>query len=103
VSSRAKSFIDRFLSFWLDLPLDTFDHFFEAKAEWDDDLQNIVASTRLKLRQVLFRILREAGILDTSDHIRPAYLSFRLTALIASRNLQELLYFPGLRAETGIS
>ena len=94
---------DRFLSFRLDLPLSAFDHFLDAKAEWDDDLGKLNPSTKLKLRQVLFRILREAGILDVSDHIRPAYLSFRLKTLIASHNPQELLYFPGLRPEKGVA
>lgn len=94
---------DRFLSFRLDLPLDAFDHFLDAKAEWDDDLAKLNLSTKLKLRQILFRILREAGILDAAQHIRPAYLSFRLKTLIASRNPQELLYFPGLRPEEGIA
>ena len=69
---------DRYLSFRIDLPLETFDHFFDAKAEWDNDLAALSPSTRLKLRQVLFRMLREAGILDASAHIRAAYLSFRL-------------------------
>ena len=94
---------DRFLSFRLDLPLETFDQFFDAKAEWDDDLAQIVGSTRLKLRQVLFRILREAGILDTGDRIVPSYLSLRLKSLIASRNPKELLYFPGLRPDEGVA
>ena len=94
---------DRYLSFRLDLPLETFDQFFDAKAEWDDDLAQIVGSTKLKLRQVLFRILREAGILDTGDRIVPSYLSLRLKSLIASRNPKELLYFPGLRPDEGVA
>lgn len=92
---------DRYLSFRLDLPLEAFDQFFDAKAEWNEEIASIAGVTRLKLRQVLFRILREAGILDTGGHIRPTFLSFRLKALIASRNPQELLYFPGLRPEEG--
>ena len=94
---------ERFLSFRHDLPIEAFDHFFDAKAEWDEGLAAISISTRLKLRQVLFRILREAGILDASGCIRAAYLSFQLKRLIESRNPQELLYFPGLRPEQGIA
>lgn len=88
---------ERFLSYRLDLPIDTFDHFLEAKAEWSSDLASISRSTRLKLRQVLFRMLREAGVIDTADKIRPAYVSSRLRALIASHDPADLQVFPGLR------
>lgn len=69
---------ERFLSYRLDLPLDAFDQFFDSKAEWSDELASISRSTRLKLRQVLFRMLREAGVIDTADKIRPAYVTPRL-------------------------
>lgn len=88
---------ERFLSYRLDLPIDTFDHFFDAKAEWNGNLASISLSTRLKLRQVLFRILREAGVIDTADKIRPAYVTPRLRALIESHNPADIQVFPGLR------
>ncbi len=90
---------ERYLSHRFDLPLGAFDHFFDAKAEWDDGLAGIRASTRLKLRQILFRILREAGIMDTTGRIRPAYLSARLKSLIMQHDPNDLLFFPGLRSE----
>jgi len=52
---------ERYLSFRLDLPLETFDSFLDAKAEWDDGLTGLSQTTRMKLRQILFRIMREAG------------------------------------------
>lgn len=88
---------ERFLSYRYDLPLDAYDHFFDAKAEWHPDLAKISASTRLKLRQILFRILREAGVIDRANNIRPAYLSSRVVALIEIHNPSDLLVFPGLR------
>lgn len=88
---------ERFLSYRLDLPLDAFDHFFDSKAEWSDELASISRSTRLKLRQVLFRMLREAGVIDTADKIRPAYVTPRLRALIESQNPADIQVFPGLR------
>jgi len=54
---------ERFLSFKLDLPLESFDVLFEAKAEWDEGLNGISATTRAKLRQVLFRMMREANVI----------------------------------------
>lgn len=88
---------ERFLSYRLDLPLDSFDHFFEAKAEWNAALLSISRSTRLKLRQVLFRMLREAGVIDGADNIRPAYITSSVRALIESENPADLYVFPGLR------
>lgn len=90
---------ERYLSFRLDLPLEAFDSFFDAKAEWDDGLTGLSQTTRLKLRQILFRIMREAGIIDKSGQIRQAYLSSRLKGLIYAKNPDEILYFPGLRKE----
>ena len=90
---------ERYLSFRLDLPLETFDSFLDAKAEWDDGLAGLSHTTRLKLRQILFRIMREAGIIDKSGQIRQAYLSSRLKSLIYAKNPDEILYFPGLRKE----
>lgn len=88
---------ERFLSYRYDLPLDAYDHFFDAKAEWHPELAKISTSTRLKLRQILFRILREAGVIDRANNIRPAYLSSRVVALIETHNPSDILVFPGLR------
>lgn len=92
---------DRFLSYHLDLPLETFDIFFDAKAEWHDELGRISASTRKKLRQVLFRIMRDAELITADNRIQKAYLSPRIQALIAGSDPKELELFPGLTA--GIS
>ena len=88
---------ERFLSYRYDLPLDAYDQFFDAKAEWHPELATISTSTRLKLRQILFRILREAGVIDGAGNIRPSYLSSRVVALIERHNPSDLQVFPGLR------
>jgi len=88
---------ERFLSYRYDLPLDAFDHFYDGKAEWHPELVTISPSTRRKLRQVLFRMLREAGVIDGASNIRPAYLSSRVVALIEGCDPGDLLIFPGLR------
>jgi len=90
---------DRYLSFQLDVPIESFDHFFEAKAEWSDELASISPSTQRKLRQVLFRIMREAHILTESNRMQKAYLSPTLRTLIAAENPSELSVFPGLMNE----
>jgi hypothetical protein len=87
---------ERYMSYRFELPFDIFDQFFESKAEWDSKLSGINILTRSKLRQVLFRILREAGIIDEFQNIRRAHLSARLHSLIEHDHPIELLLFPGL-------
>jgi hypothetical protein len=73
----------------------SFDILFEAKAEWDEGLEALSPSTRLKLRQILFRMMREAGILSNKNRIQVAILSPRLKAMIEDTNPAELAIFPG--------
>lgn len=86
---------ERYLSARLSLTYDDFDIFFEKKAEWNSDLSGLSVSTRAKLRQVLFRILREAGITAVDDTILMANISPRLENLIVKNAPAELHYFPG--------
>lgn len=87
---------DRYLAYQMDVPQETFDIFFEAKAEWHDELSGLSASTRSKVRQVLFRMMREAGILSRDNQILPAFLSPRVRVLIEENAPQDLDFFPGL-------
>ena len=87
---------ERFLSFQLDLPLESFDVLFAAKAEWDEGLAGISPTTRAKLRQVLFRMMREANVISNDNKILSAYVSPRLKAILAEKNPRDLVVFPGL-------
>lgn len=89
---------ERYLSLKLDLPLETFDTFFAAKAEWDEGLNKITPSTRSKLRQILFRMLREAGIISEDRRILSPDISARLRRMLEDRSPQDLLVFPGVTA-----
>ncbi|RWM08013.1 DUF1819 family protein [Mesorhizobium sp.] len=91
---------ERFLSFRVDLDYAAFDAFFEAKAEWNSELAAIRPSTRAKLRQVLFRIMREADIISPSDEIRRTLLTPRLQSLIAPA---ELRWLPGVDERAGVA
>lgn len=87
---------ERHLSYQMDLPLSSFDTALENKAEWDEGLASLSMSTRRKLRQVLFRIMREAGILSQDNRIQAAILSSQLRTLIRENKPGELAYFPGI-------
>ena len=90
---------DRYLSYQLDLPLESFDIFFEAKADWDDGLVAISISTRNKLRQILFRMMREASIISGDHRIQSTYLSNSLRTLIEVNAPDDLAVFPGIAAK----
>ena len=92
---------DRFLSFKLELPLESFDVLFEAKAEWDEGLNGISATTRAKLRQVLFRMMREANVITPESRILAAYVSPQLAAMLARNCPSDLDLFPGLSVNGG--
>ena len=90
---------ERYLSYQLDLPLESFDILFEAKAEWDEGLAGLSRSTRLKLRQIMFRMMREAGIISEDDRIQTAIISTRLKHMIEDHNPGELAIFPSVPVE----
>ena len=90
---------DRYLAYRLDMPLEVFDMFWDEKAEWHSELEDFSQSTRLKLRQVLYRMMREAGILSTEGILQTAYLTTRLKALIAGPRAADLAIFPGIQIE----
>lgn len=90
---------ERYLSYQFDLPLESFDILFEAKAEWDEGLAGLSRSTRLKLRQIMFRMMREAGIISEDDRIQTAIISTRLKHMIEDHNPGELAFFPSVPVE----
>jgi hypothetical protein len=92
---------ERFLSLQLNLPLDSFDTFFAAKAEWNDGLAGISPTTRSKLRQVLYRIMREAGVITQDSQIVAGHISPRLKALVEEHSPPDLLLFTGMHRQGG--
>jgi hypothetical protein len=85
---------ERFITLKPDLTHEDFDSFFNRKSEWHSELDKISTTTRHKLRQVLFRILREANLLIAYNTINSVMLSPRLLALIAENNRHDIVYFP---------
>jgi triphosphoribosyl-dephospho-CoA synthetase len=85
---------ERFLTLRYDLGYEDFDAFFNAKMEWHEELEKVATTTRNKLRQVLFRMLREAEILNSDNSIIPATLSPRLINVLCGHASQDLYLFP---------
>lgn len=87
---------ERYLSYQYELPPENFDILLDAKAEWHEGLASLRPSTRLKLRQVLFRMMREAGVISADGKIQAALLSSRLKGMIERHNRGDLAVFPGV-------
>ena len=85
---------ERFLSLKADLNPVEFDTFYNRKSEWHQELDKIQPSTRGKLRQVLFKTLKEANLLTEKNVINAAMLSPELKALFNSANEQEFMVLP---------
>lgn len=71
-----------------------FDAFWSRKALWHVELDQIAESTQKKLKQNLFRMMREADLIGDSLQIQPALLSPALAQLLAKRGKEELLIYP---------
>lgn len=86
---------ERYQSWRLDLGHEVFDRFLAEKAESDSGLAELSPSTCAKLRQVLFRILREASLISIDGRIQPIWFSGRMKRLIEDSNPADLRVFPG--------
>ncbi|HAT6348318.1 DUF1819 family protein [Legionella pneumophila serogroup 1] len=85
---------ERFITLKTDLTHEDFNTFLNRKSEWHSELDEIASSTKYKLRQILFKILREAELLTSKNIINGAILSPRLLDFLHRGNPREVLYFP---------
>lgn len=75
------------------IQLKDFDAFVHRLAETHEELQSIAESTKKKLRQVLFRMLKEAELVE-GNTISPVLLTPRITHVIRAGNPEEIAIFP---------
>jgi len=71
-----------------------YDAFFNRKADWHDELDRLRETTKTKIRTVLFRMLREAGLISKDHVIIPTVLSSRMVELLAPDSPASLHIFP---------
>ena len=70
-----------------------FDVFYNNKAIWHEELDQITESTRLKLRNNLFRMMKEAQLITADNFIQPAVLTPSLISSFAEHDSALLLVF----------
>ena len=85
---------EKFLSLGLEVSFEDYDAFFNSKAEWHDELENLTEKTKNKARQVVFKILREAELLSKNNIIIPGILAPRVFDSICNDDPQKLSIFP---------
>ncbi len=90
---------ERYITLKTDLSYEDFDSFFNKKSEWHPELDEIRPDTRIKLRQILFKILREAELLSTNNMINAAMLSPRILRSITDGNRRDILFFPAFESD----
>lgn len=77
---------EKFLLMDYSLAEDDYTIFFDTKAEWHGDLEELKDSTKKKLKQVLFRMLREAEITSEMNIILPSILTRRVARVLLADN-----------------
>lgn len=77
-----------------ELQYEDFDYFFNKKADLICQLDEISPTTRDKLRQVLFRMMREADLLTPGNTIQPAMFTPHLIEVVSNHAEKDLQCFP---------
>ena len=85
---------ERFLSLQHSLTHEQYDIFFNSKADWHDEPGKIAPSTKTKLRSNLFKMLKEADLLDGENMIIPAMLTPIIITTLMKHSPAELAVFP---------
>jgi hypothetical protein len=85
---------DRFLKLAGTLTYEHYDSFYRGKAIWREELDEVTDRSYQKLRQVLFKMMVEAGLLTKQGHIEPALLSARVADCLNKRTPSDVRFFP---------
>ena len=94
---------ERFLLMRPALTHGDFDDFVAAKALWHEELADLKPSTLEKVRATLFRMMRQAGLMDDDGTLHRVVLSPRVADVLAERAPGDLRYFPNVDGRRGDS
>lgn len=85
---------EHFLLMRRHLTRNDYEAFCNAKALWHAELDELTSSTHSKLRQNLFRMLRDADLVSAQHQIQPVLMTPALAHLLARHGNEQLLIFP---------
>lgn len=85
---------DHYVTLKYQVRYEDYDVFYNNKAVWHEELDQITESTRIKLRNNIFRMMKEAQIITADNFIQPAVFSPILISNFAEQDSTLLLVFP---------
>ena len=85
---------ERYTKLQPELTTDDFEAFFHSKSEWHVELQQLTASTRQKLRQVLFKLMKDVGLLSNENLILTPIWNEELVSVLKQSSSASFQYFP---------
>ncbi len=71
-----------------------FNSFFYTKADDHAKLHNISDQTRGKLRQVIFKMLKETMLISTKNEIKALHFTSEFVQLLRAHSIKDIQYFP---------
>lgn len=85
---------ERFLTLAGSVTYEEYDAFYRGKAMWHEELDEVTDLSYKKLRQVLFKMMVEAGLLTKQGQIEPALFSTRVADCLSERTPSDIRFFP---------
>ena len=85
---------ERYTKLQPDLTADDFEAFFHKKAEWHTELQQLTESTHQKLRQVVFKLMKDVGLLSNENVILSPIWNPKLLELLKKSGSASFQFFP---------
>jgi len=82
------------------LTSEDYDRFFNLKADWHEELDGLRPSTARKVKQVTFRMLREAGLMSRENCLYPVHLDAQLRNIILADQPELVKTIPDLSLES---
>jgi hypothetical protein len=90
---------ERYTKLQPDLTPDDFEAFFHKKAEWHTELEQLSDSTHQKLRQVLFKLLKDVGLLSKENLIQTPIWNPELLNVLKNPGSSSFQFFPVFEAD----
>ena len=87
---------EKFSSYQIELDYNDFNYFYEQQKVFYEELNSLKDSTRKKLRQVIFRIMKDLNIISKTLEISPLFPSIKLKEISKSTKKDLQLFLPGV-------
>ena len=87
---------EKFNSYQLELDYNDFNYFYEQQKVFHEELNSLKDSTRKKLRQVIFRIIKDLNMISKTKKITPLLPSIELKEISKLTRKDLKLFLPGL-------